>query len=114
MAFTAKDAKILQNEVSLQDSTAKTGRVFLNMAPNFEEKQKMKINYGIQERQFRSYFEKALKQSGVTGENLLSLLERRLDNVVYRLFRNKGTSQTACFPRFFEVNGKKRIYHPTY
>ena len=49
------------------------------------EKQKAKRIYGILERQFRNYFEKAERQPGITGENLLALLERRLDNVVYRL-----------------------------
>ncbi|HOV21429.1 MAG TPA: 30S ribosomal protein S4 [bacterium] len=48
------------------------------------EKNKVKIYYGVRERQFRRYFEMAKKQKGVTGENLLQLLERRLDNVVYR------------------------------
>ena len=49
------------------------------------EKQKAKRTYGISERQFRGYFEKALKWKGVTGEKLLELLERRLDNVIYRM-----------------------------
>lgn len=49
------------------------------------EKQKIKRSYGILETQFRNYFEKAIKQKGRTGENLVKLLERRLDNVVYRL-----------------------------
>src|SRR6266571_3786750 len=49
------------------------------------EKQKVKRIYGMLERQFRLYFERAMRMKGVTGENLLSLLERRLDNVVYRL-----------------------------
>ncbi|HEY0657202.1 MAG TPA: 30S ribosomal protein S4 [Pyrinomonadaceae bacterium] len=48
------------------------------------EKQKVKRIYFILEKQFRNYFEKALRQRGVTGENLLFLLERRLDNVIYR------------------------------
>jgi small subunit ribosomal protein S4 len=48
------------------------------------EKQKVKRIYFVLEKQFRNYFEKALRQKGVTGENLLFLLERRLDNVVYR------------------------------
>ena len=48
------------------------------------EKQKVKRLYGILEAQFRLYFEKAARMQGITGENLLSLLERRLDNVVYR------------------------------
>lgn len=49
------------------------------------EKQKVRRMYGILEKQFRSYFKKADMQKGVTGENLLALLERRLDNVLYRL-----------------------------
>src|SRR5271157_5668041 len=49
------------------------------------EKQKAKRTYGLSERQFASYFQKSLKWKGVTGEKLLELLERRLDNVVYRL-----------------------------
>ena len=49
------------------------------------EKQKARYSYGILERQFRRFFAQAERQSGITGENLLVLLERRLDNVVYRL-----------------------------
>ena len=49
------------------------------------EKQKARYTYGIMERQFRRFFAQAERQSGITGENLLVLLERRLDNVVYRL-----------------------------
>ncbi len=49
------------------------------------EKQKVRRLYGILEDQFRAYFEKAARMKGVTGENLLAMLERRLDNVVYRL-----------------------------
>ena len=52
---------------------------------HLREKQKVRRIYGILERQFRKYFEKAARLKGVTGENLLSLLERRLDNVVFRL-----------------------------
>lgn len=51
----------------------------------FREKQKVKRFYGILERQFKNYFEKAERQKGNTGENLLNMLERRLDNVVYLL-----------------------------
>ena len=49
------------------------------------EKQKVRYSYGLMERQFRRVFEQASKQKGITGENLLVLLERRFDNVVYRL-----------------------------
>ena len=50
------------------------------------EKQKLKRIYGMLERQFRVYFKRASRKRGVTGENLIALLEQRLDNVVYRLF----------------------------
>jgi len=50
------------------------------------EKQKLKRIYGVLERQFRVTFQRAVKKQGVTGENLIQLLERRLDNVVFRLF----------------------------
>ena len=49
------------------------------------EKQKLKLSYGLSERQFRNLFEKAKNMKGVTGDNMLSLLERRIDNVVYRM-----------------------------
>lgn len=50
-----------------------------------EEKQKLRFHYGISERQLRNYFEEAARRRGVTGEMLLGMLERRLDNVVFRL-----------------------------
>src|SRR5260370_1217206 len=56
-----------------------------NYGEQLREKQKVKRIYGIAERQFRGYYYKALRLKGVTGENLLELLVRRLDNVVYRL-----------------------------
>ena len=56
-----------------------------NYGMQLREKQKMKYSYGLLERQFRRYFKRAEKMQGETGVNLLQLLERRLDNVVYRL-----------------------------
>jgi small subunit ribosomal protein S4 len=64
---------------------AKAAAAFLNTACSLREKQKAKINYGVQEKQFLRYFDKALKRPGVTGDYLLELLELRLDNIVYRL-----------------------------
>lgn len=58
------------------------------------EKQKVKRAYGLQEKQFHGYYEEASRLRGKTGENMLSLLERRLDNVVYRL--GLGSSRAAC------------------
>lgn len=54
-------------------------------ALQLREKQKLRRIYGVLERQFRNYYTKAARQRGATGENLLKLLERRLDNVVYRM-----------------------------
>jgi len=56
-----------------------------NYGVQLREKQKVRRIYGILENQFKLYFEKAERMKGVTGENLLTLLERRLDNVVYRM-----------------------------
>lgn len=66
-----------------------------------KEKQKAKFIYGVLERQFRNYYEKAKKMPGVTGENLLTLLERRIDNVVYRL----GFANTRRQARQFVTHG---------
>ena len=72
------------------------------------EKQKTKRIYGVLEGQFREYYEKADKMKGVTGENMLSLLERRLDNVVYRLGLASSRSQARQLVTHghFTVNGK--------
>ena len=73
------------------------------------EKQKVKRIYGVLENQFRTYFEKAAKQKGITGENLLAQLERRLDNVVVRLGFASTHNQARQLVRHghVQVNGKK-------
>lgn len=73
------------------------------------EKQKVKRTYGLQEKQFRLYFEKADRARGVTGENLLTFLERRLDNVVYRLGFAASRAQARTLVRHghFQVNDHK-------
>lgn len=73
------------------------------------EKQKLKRMYGILEKQFRGYFEKADQQKGITGTNLLLFLERRLDNVIYRLgFANsRNEARQLVRHNHFLVNGKK-------
>lgn len=78
-------------------------------AVQLREKQKTKRTYGLQEKQFRGYFEKAEMQKGVTGTNLLILLERRLDNVVYRLGFANSRNQARQLVRhgIFTLNGKK-------
>ena len=73
------------------------------------EKQKTKSYYGVGEKQFRGYFEMASNKKGVTGENLLQILESRLDNVVYRLGFGVSRTQARQLVNHgqFEVNGKK-------
>ena len=84
-------------------------------ATQLTEKQKVKFVYGIQEKQFRNYYEKAAKHEGNTGENLLSLVERRLDNVVYRLgFANsRRQARQLVNHGHFTVNGT-RVNIPSY
>lgn len=78
-------------------------------AGQLREKQKVKVMYGMLESQFRLYFQRADKQKGVTGENLLVLLERRLDNTVFRLGLASSRNQARQLVRHKHilVNGKK-------
>jgi ribosomal protein S4, bacterial/organelle type len=73
------------------------------------EKQKCRRAYGVLESQFHSYYEKASNMRGITGENLLSLLERRLDNVIYRLGLGASRAQARqiVLHEHIRVNGKK-------
>jgi small subunit ribosomal protein S4 len=73
------------------------------------EKQKVRRIYGLLEKQFRSYFAEADRLKGVTGENLLALLERRLDNVAYRLGFASSRSESRQLVRHghFTLNGKR-------
>ncbi len=79
------------------------------------EKQKARRYYGILEKQFRGYYEKASQQSGITGEALLRMLELRLDNVVYRLGFAASRAQARQIIRHghFQVNGR-RVNIPSY
>lgn len=78
-------------------------------------KQKAKRTYGIFEKQFRNYYFKAARQTGIAGENLISLLERRLDNVVYRLgfATSRNQARQLVKHNHFTVNGK-RVNIPSY
>lgn len=71
------------------------------------EKQKLRFFYGVSEVQMRNYFDKALNQKGITGHNLLSLFERRLDNIVYRarLANSRKEARQLVRHGHFEVNG---------
>ena len=84
-------------------------RQVLGYGQQLREKQKVKRMYGVLENQFRRYFKNAARGKGVTGEILLQLLERRLDNVVFRLGFGSSRSQARQFVRHghFKVNGRK-------
>mgnify|MGYP002521239839 FL=1 len=73
------------------------------------EKQKVKRAYGILEKQFRRYYEEAVRMKGITGENMLSLIERRLDNVVYRMGIGSSRSESRQIVNHghITVNGKR-------
>lgn len=79
------------------------------------EKQKLRRIYRVLEGQFRGYVDEAIRRRGVTGDNLLQLLEMRLDNVVYRLgfASSRAHARQLVSHRFFEVNGK-RVNIPSY
>ena len=85
------------------------GRRTMGYGLQLREKQKVKRLYGIQERQFRTYFHKADSKKGITGENLLIALERRLDNVAYSLGFGSSRAQARQLVRHGHilVDGKK-------
>ena len=93
----------------------KARRKLSDYALGLAEKQKLRYQYGLLERQFRRMFQMALKKRGVTGETLLQLLETRLDNVTFRM----GLATTRPFARqvvnhgHLRVNGRK-VYTPSY
>ena len=84
-------------------------------ALQLQEKQKVKFVYGIMEKQFHAYYEKAARMPGKTGDELLSLIERRLDNVVYRLgfAMTRREARQLVSHAHFTVNGKK-VNIPSY
>ena len=91
------------------------GRKISDYGIQLREKQKVKRMYGLSENQFHLFFERAERHKGITGTNLLVLLERRLDNVVYRLgfvnSRNQGRQLVRH--NHFQVNGRK-VNIPSY
>lgn len=84
-------------------------KVLREYGMQLREKQKARRYYGVLEGQFKTYFEKADKQEGVSGENLLSLLERRFDNVVYRMgmASSRREARQLVLHAHFRLNGKK-------
>ncbi len=94
--------------------TARPKRM-LGYGLQLREKQKVRRIYGILERQFRTYYQKASRMKGVVGENLLALLERRLDNVVFRIGFGASRAQARQIVSHghVEVNGRK-VNIPSY
>lgn len=91
------------------------GRKVSDYGIQLREKQKVKRMYGLSEKQFRLFFKRADKQKGITGSNLLVMLERRLDNTVYRMGFVNSRTQGRHFVKHnhFLVNGKK-VNIPSY
>ncbi|MBQ1391522.1 MAG: 30S ribosomal protein S4 [Firmicutes bacterium] len=100
---------------SIRDPGAQKRRKKSEYALQLNEKQKVKFVYGVLEKQFHSYYEKATRMPGKTGENLLKILESRLDNVVFNLGFAMTRPEARQLVRHghFTVNGKK-VNIPSY
>lgn len=95
--------------------SARAGRKMSEYGLQLREKQKAKFIYGVLEKPFRNYYEKADRMKGMTGENLMILLERRLDNVVFRMgfARTRKEARQIVGHKHVLVNGK-RVNIPSY
>ena len=111
--YTDKCAMVTRAKVPGQhgDGRSKTSEYGLQL----REKQKTKRYYGVLEKQFRSYYQMAERRPGQTGQNLLSILETRLDNVVYRLgfAMSRAEARQLITHGHFTVNGRK-VNIPSY
>ena len=98
-----------------RNSNTQTRRKKSEYAMQLQEKQKVKFVYGVLEKQFRGYYERAERMSGKTGENLLIQLESRLDNVIYRLgyAATRREARQMVNHGHFTVNGRK-VNIPSY
>ena len=110
MGYTAKT-----KSDTIRNPKGQSRRKQTEYATQLNEKQKVKFIYGILEKQFRAYYEKAAKTPGITGENLLTTIERRLDNVVFRLgfAMTRREARQAVSHGHFTVNGR-RVDIPSY
>lgn len=113
-------ARAIDSKCKLEQKPGQHGPVarkgkLSDYATQLREKQKVKRIYGIAERQFRGYFFKAVRTKGVSGDVLIQLLERRLDNVVYRMGFASDHAEARQLVRHghFTVNGKK-VNIPSY
>ncbi len=106
---TEKCAIETRNFIPGQHGQSRRPKKLAGYGLQLREKQKAKRTYGLLERQFRNYFERAVRLPGPTGENLIVMLERRLDNVVYRMGLAGSRAQARQFVRHghVQINGRK-------
>jgi len=111
--YTDKCAVARRNQAPGQHGAKK--KKLSDYGVQLREKQKAKVFYGVLESQFRKYFEMASNKKGITGENLLQILETRLDNVVYRMGLGTSRAEARQIVRHghITVNGKK-VNIPSY
>ncbi|MFC1842766.1 30S ribosomal protein S4 [Candidatus Dependentiae bacterium] len=104
-----------KRDVSKKKEDLRRARKLSEYGRQLHEKQKVKNMYGMREKQFRKFFNTAVKKTGATGEVLLSLLESRLDNVVYRLklASTRRQARQIIVHGHILVNGKK-VYSPSF
>lgn len=102
------DPVVLGYDKKSKRKTARAGKKMSEYGLQLREKQKAKFIYGVLEKPFRNYYEKADKMKGMTGENLMILLERRLDNVVFRMgfARTRREARQVVGHKHVLVNGK--------
>jgi small subunit ribosomal protein S4 len=113
--FTDKCSIKRRNQIPGQHGTARTNKKHTGYEVQLRAKQKCRRIYGVLERQFQLYYERATKMAGNTGTNLLHLLETRLDNVVYRMGFTMSRSQSRMWVvhKHFLVNGQS-VNIPSY
>lgn len=109
--FLKSRLRSLESKCNLEKQPGQMGdrrRRMSDYALQLREKQKVRRIYGVLERQFRNYYDKASRAKGATGENLLQMLERRLDNVVYRMGfgATRAEARQLVGHRAIEVNGR--------
>lgn len=111
MALDPKSERLLDKRPYAPGQHGKTQRPrkMLGYALQMQEKQRARFMYDVLERQFRNYYERATRMPGVVGDNLLSLLERRLDNVVFRLgfAHSRRQARQIVNHGHVQVNGSK-------
>ena len=112
--FTEKCAIEKRNFVPGQHGQARKAKM-VGYGVQLREKQKVKRTYGLLERQFRNYFEKADREKGPTGSNLMVMLERRLDNVIYRtgIAGSRAQARQLVLHGHIRIKGKK-VNIPSY